>query len=141
MNNSFITKTRKTLIVLGKVLPFLVCAIILISNCENVVSLATNDYMQFGEDVFLRKPISWEIGKYFRYDFSTIIVLSVLSIAIQTCIYNKLACAYLAINLYEKSYFLTHEFENEIYYIISITNVLVCAFLCYKGIKRTIKCA
>lgn len=139
MKRNVVNRTRLLLIHIGKTIPFLMCLIVCISYIENINALVTSDYIEFQDGIYLNKPISWSIAKCFEYELPTIIVISILSIAIQTCIYNKLACAYLAINLYEKSYFLTHEFENEIYYIISITNVLVCAFLCYKGIKRTIK--
>lgn len=127
-------RTRILLIKVGKILPFLLCSLVMISYFENFVSLMTQDFVQYGDYYVLRKPISWFIGRYFEYNIQMLLVIVIISFAIQTCIYNKLACAYLAINLYEKSYFLTHEFENEIYYIVAIVNVLICAFFCYKGI-------
>ena len=134
MKNSFITNTRIALIRIGKIAPFLVCAIIALSYIESMYALATNDYIVFDNDTYLNKPISWYIGNYFKYDIATVFVLSVLSISIETCTYNKLACLYLGVNLLEKSYF---DFELDIWqiYIISILNLIISAYFTYKGIK------
>lgn len=135
MNIDFIVKTRVLLIQVGKVIPFVFCFVVFISFCESLYALLTNDFIEFSDGVYLNKPLSWYIGQYFKYDFVTLIVLTIISFAIRTCIYNKLAILYLAINLYEKSYFSNHIYENNIYYIVAIINSLICAFFCYKGIK------
>lgn len=134
MKNSVITNTRIALIRIGKIAPFLVCAIIALSYIESMYALATNDYVVFDNDTYLNKPISWYIGNYFKYDIATVIILSVLSISVETCIYNKLACAYLGINLAEKSYF---DFELDIWqiYTIAILNLIISAYFTYKGVK------
>lgn len=139
MRNDFITKARFALIRLGKVVPFVICAVILVSYCESLVSLITNDYIEFADGVYLNKPISWFIGGYFKYDIVTVFIITIISFAIETCYWNKLACLYLAINLYEKFYFANNEFETYVYYIVSSINILVCVFLCYKGIRQITK--
>jgi hypothetical protein len=63
-----------------------------------------------------------------------LVVLVILSIALSTCIYNKLACAYLGINLWEKSYF-DFELEPTTVYIICFANIIVAGYLTVKGIK------
>lgn len=96
--------------------------------------------MEFYDGVYLDKPISWFIGNYLKYDIGTLFVLTILSFAISTCIYNKLACAYLAINLIEKSYF-DFEMDEWAIYTICITNIIVAAYLTYKGLKIVLVCS
>lgn len=138
MNNTFITKTRITLIHIGKVLPFIVCFIVFLSYAEDVYALSFGNYMEFSDGAYLKKPLSWFIGEYFKYDIITLSVLIILSIAIETCVYNKLACGYLGINLAEKSYF-DFELEPTTIYIICIVNILVAGYLTFKGIKILLK--
>lgn len=138
MKNSFVTNTRIALIRIGKIAPFLVCAIISLSYIESIYALATNDYVMFDNGTYLNKPISWYIGNYFKYDIATVFILSVLSISVETCLYNKMACAYLGVNLIEKSYF---DFEMDLWLICGIctVNIIVSTFLIYKGIKNVLK--
>jgi hypothetical protein len=134
MNNNFITKTRVKLIQIGKIAPFVVCFVVFISYTEDVYSLMFDRYVEFSDGVYLRKDLSWFIGNYFKYDLATLSFLVVLSCAIETCIYNKLACLYLGINLLEKSYF-DFELEPTYIYIICIINIAISFYLTYKGIK------
>lgn len=134
MNNNFITKTRVTLIQIGKIAPFVVCFVVFISYMEDVYSLMFDKYVEFSDGVYLRKDLSWFIGNYFKYDLATLSFLVVLSYAIETCIYNKLACLYLGINLLEKSYF-DFELEPTYIYIICLANIIVASYLTYKGLR------
>lgn len=138
MKNSFVTNTRIALIRIGKIAPFLVCAIISLSYIESIYALATNDYVMFDNGTYLNEPISWYIGNYFKYDIATVFILSVLSISVETCLYNKMACAYLGVNLIEKSYF---DFEMDLWLICGIctVNIIVSTFLIYKGVKNVLK--
>ena len=128
-----IHKARVWLIRLGKVLPFAICFIVMLSYSETVFNLATNDLFCWCGWVIPSKPISWLIGGYFEYNLQMLVVLVILSIAISTCVYNKLACTYLGINLAEKSYF---DFELEIttIYTICLANIIVAGYLTWKGI-------
>ena len=134
MNNSFITKTRVTLIRIGKVAPFVVCFVVFISYTEDVYSLMFDRYVEFSDGVYLRKDLSWFIGNYFKYDLVTLSFLVVLSCAIETCFYNKLTCLYLGINLLEKSYF-DFELEPTTIYIICLANIIVACYLTVKGLR------
>lgn len=125
---------RRALIRLGKVIPFILCFIVFVSYLEDVYSLYTNSYMEFADGVYLYKPISWAIGNLFEYNVSHLSVLCVLSIAISTCLYNKLACLYLGINLLEKSYF-DFELEPTTIYLICLANIIVVGYLTWKGIS------
>lgn len=130
---NIIYRTRILLIQVGKVLPFFVCLIAAISYTESCVSLLTDNYIIYDGDVILNKPLSFFLGNYFEYNIQMLVVLFVISIAIETCYWNKLACLYLGINLLEKSYF---DFEMEVWLIsvICTLNIIASGFLVYKGV-------
>lgn len=132
--DGLVHRTRITLIRMGKVAPFFVCAIVLVSYFEDVISLSFKCYMQFDDGVYLSKPVSWFIAQYFKYDIMTVFILTVISIAIETCVYNKMTCVYLLLNLFEKSFF-DFELEPTYIYIICIINIIIAGYLTWKGIK------
>lgn len=129
-----IHKTRILLIQIGKILPFIVCFIATISYSESIFALCFENYILYDNYAILYKPISFFIGRYFEYNLQTLVVLCVISVAIETCIYNKLACLYLGVNLFEKSYF---DFELDVWqiYAIAIANIIVSGYFTYKGIR------
>ena len=129
-----IHKTRILLIQIGKILPFIVCFIATISYSESIFALCFENYILYDNYAILYKPISFFIGRYFEYNLQTLVVLCVIRVAIETCIYNKLACLYLGVNLFEKYYF---DFELDIWqiYTIAIANLIVSGYFTYKGIR------
>lgn len=129
---------RRALIRLGKIAPFVLCFIVCVSYIEDVYALFTNSYMEFADGVYLYKPISWVIGNQLEYNISHLLVLCVLSIATSTCIYNKLTCVYLGVNIAEKSYF-DFELEPTWIYIICIINIIIASYLVFKGVKILLK--
>ena len=131
---NFIYRTRIVLINMGKSLPFIMCAIIVLSYSETIVALVTNDFVEWNGFIIPNKKISWFIGTYFEYDFVTLVAFVVLSIAIETCYWNKLACLYLGINLLEKSYF---DFEMDVWLIsvICTLNIIVSSYITYRGVR------
>ena len=133
-----INKIRKLLIHIGKVLPFVVCFLICINYLETLFALSTSSFLVYDNVVIPSTTLSFFIGQYFEYNLQMLFVLVILSIAIETCIYNKLACGYLGINLAEKSYF-DFELEPTYIYIICIANIIVAGYLTYKGIKILLK--
>lgn len=135
MKSDGLMKVRFLLIHIGKVLPFLICFLVFISYFENMYALITKNFLLYGDYAVLNKPISWFIGSYFEYNMQTLFIISIVSFAIRTCIWNKLSIAYLAVQLYEKSFFAAHEYDVSIYYIVTIINIELCLFFCCKGIK------
>ena len=129
-----VTKIRKLLIKVGKVLPFVICFITCLNFIETAFATATSDFLVYDGIVIPNTPISFFIGQYFEYNVQMLAVLIIISIAIETCIYNKLACVYLGVNLAEKSYF---DFELDIWqiYTIATINLLVSGYFTYKGIR------
>lgn len=133
MQNIFIYKTRQTLIVIGKQLPFIVCFIVLISYAECLHSLYTKDFVYYHGFFVLNKTLSWQFGTYFEYNAVSLAILTIISYALETCLWNKLAIDYLALQLLEKNYFLTIELNEQTLYAIIITNIAVSALLTTKG--------
>ena len=129
---------RIWLIRFGKVLPFVVCFIVMLSYTETTLSLTTNNLVNWGGVLIPNKPISWFISSYFEYNLQMLVVLCIISVAIETCVYNKLTCAYLGINLWEKSY-LDFELEPTTIYIICLANIIVAGYLTLRGIKILLK--
>ena len=136
---NLIYRARVLMIELGKMLPFVLCGLVLISYIENIYALYNEDYLVLNNVVILNKRISYFIGEYFEYNVLHLFIVFVTSIAIQTCLTNKMACCYLALNLYEKSFFSNHIYDNEIYYIVSLINIALCGFFCYKGARILLK--
>ena len=134
MANDGLDGVRRLLINVGKILPFVVCFIVLISYIENIYALTIEDYMYYDGYYVLNKQVSNFIGSIFEYNIQTLAVLVLISFAISTCVYNKLACLYLGINLLEKSYF-DFELEPTTIYVICLANIIVAGYLTIKGIK------
>lgn len=128
-------KFRRLLIRIGKVLPFFLCFLVLVNYSETLFSLATSDYLEYDGIVIPNTPISFFVGKYFEYDLSMLIVLIVVSISVDTCVWNKAACLYLGANLYEKSFFETNVYDNEVYYAVCAINIVMASYLTLKGIR------
>lgn len=136
---NLIYKSRVALINIGKVLPFIVCAIVFVGYAETTFSLVTNDYIVWDGNIIPNTPITRFIGLYFEYDIIMLVILLTISVAIETCCWNKLAIVYLCIQLYEKNYFQNMELYTETIYIIAVANIIVSGFFVYKGAKMLIK--
>lgn len=135
MNGDGLNKVRVALINIGKSLPFIVCFVVLISYSESCYALFVQDFVLYDGSYVLNKPISWFLGSIFEYNIQLLVVITVLSFAIRTCIYNKLSLLYLYINLWEKSYFISVNLYVEQIYMVIVLNVITSGFFVYKGIK------
>ena len=126
MINSF----RRLLIRIGKILPFVLCFIVCISYTESLYG----NIIVYGDISFIETPISFFVAEYFEYDLLSLVVMLTISVAIETCYWNKLAIIYLCINLYERSYFATTEISEEAALLFAILNNITSGFLAFKGI-------
>lgn len=129
------TSARKLLIELGKSLPFVICFIVAVSFIETAIAVAFGNYMAYNGVLIPNTPISFYIASYFRYDWTLVIVLSILSVAIRTCIWNKLCVLYLALQIFERQYFTFELYEKDIL-LTSTVNLIVCGYLIYKGVLK-----
>ena len=136
-----INKFRRLLIRVGKILPFIVCILILLQYAETAFALLLSDFLVYDDIVIPNTPISFFIGRYFEYNLQMFVVLCIISIAIETCLANKACCVYLGVNLYEKSYFANVELYTEYIYAICAANIIVSAYFTYKGISIFLKSA
>ena len=124
---------RRLLVRIGKMLPFAACAFLFEHYSECLISLIGNRYVVYDGNVILYTPASFLVGSYIEYNIQALFVLVVISIAVDTCIYNKLACLYLGVNLIEKSYFASVELYVEYIYVAVLLNMLASGFFVYKG--------
>lgn len=136
--NGLIHKSRIFLIRLGKMLPFVVCAIICTSYVEDVYALLMEDYVLYDGAFVLNKPISWALGSVFEYNLITVALMAVISISTETCYWNKIAVLFTLLQLGEKTYF-DFEIEPWAIYIICLVNIVVAGYLTLKGIKILLK--
>lgn len=133
--NNILYKSRVVLIRIGKVLPFIYCAMIVATYAESALALALSDFVVYDNEIILHKPLSWLIGDYFEYDWTMLAILCIVSISVDTCLWNKAACLYLGVNLYEKSFFETNVYDNEVYYAVCAINITLALYLTLKGIR------
>jgi hypothetical protein len=123
---------RRLLINSGKVLPFALCFILSISYSETLVAIITEDFLEYEGYVVLNTPISFRIAKVFRYDWLMMVLVFVISFAIEACKWNMYASMYLAVHLLEKHYF-TFEMEMESVALVAGLNLIISVFFVYKG--------
>ena len=116
----------------------MLCFLVAISFSETLFAILTESYANMDGYVILNKPISWFIARQYEYGIYSIIVALALSIAFETCVYNKMACGYLCVNLMEKSFF-DFELEPTIIYVICIANIIVAWYLIWKGFRILLK--
>lgn len=132
-------KARVKLIQFSKVVPFFLCLLVWVSYAESLFALINESYVILDNSLVLNKPISWFIGDFFVYRWQIIIIIILLSLATETCIWNKLSVAYLCANILERDYFIKVELYVEYIYIICIINIVITSFLCYKGVKQLMR--
>lgn len=132
---SIVYASRVWLIRFAKVFPFILCGVILISYTEGIYALFTQSYYDHNGDTILYKPISWFIGEWFVYDWYTIAIATIFSLAFETCWHNKACIIYACINAWERDYFLTIELEPTTIYLICLANIIVAEYLTIKGLS------
>ena len=129
---------RRLLINTGKVLPFTLCFVLLIHYTEVIIATITCSYVTYEEFIVIYTPISFKIAKLLRYDIIIVVFTLIVSLAIEACKWNLYSCMYLAVNLIERNY-LVFEVTLETILVISVLNVLISAFLVYKGCSIFLK--
>lgn len=127
---------RKALIVVGKCIPFILCLIILLTYAETLFACVLSRFCTYGGVVIPNTPLSFVVGRLFEYDYLLVILVGIISIAIEACKWNLMAVLYMFFHLLEKSFF-DFEISLEAIYVIIIINIFTCGFIIYKGIKNT----
>lgn len=132
----FANKSRITLIRFGKVCPFVLCFVVLVSDVENIIAILTDNIIEYDGVAIYNTPLSFSIGEIVEYDIFVVFTTTVISFAIEACIYNVAANFYLFIVLLRKYYLFTHEpFDDSVYLIIMFLCSIISICFVLKGIK------
>ena len=130
---NLVYKSRIGLIRFAKVFPFLLCFIVLISLLETLFALLLSDFVILDGSLIPNTPLAWFIGEKYEIGIYSVLLAILLSIAFETCVWNKASEIYLLALLKQQTYFPTIELYIEYIYAICIANILVCGFFVFKG--------
>lgn len=130
---------RRYIILFGKYFPFVLVFIVTISNAEAIFALLSERYVDYNGEIMLYKPISWFIAEYIEISIAWICILTILSIGIEACIWNRVSIAYLALALWQRDYFIEQYVDETIIMAVLVANTIIGALLVYKGIKILLK--
>lgn len=137
--NSIEITARRFIIISGKYLPFIVVAIVTLSNAEAIYAILFERYAEHQDVIVLYKPISWFIGDYFKLSIAWICILTILSIGIEACIWNRVSIAYLALALWQRDYFIEQYIDEITIMVVLVANTIIGTLLVCKGIKILIR--
>lgn len=132
---NLITAIRRLLIRFGKAIPFVLSFVVCISYIECVTAMVMDNYVVYDNFAIPYTPLSYKLASIFEYDWMTILATTILSYAVETCVWNKISIAYLALQLAFKNYIADFELEPTTIYIICLANIFVAGYLTVKGIK------
>ena len=132
---NLIIAIRRLLIRFGKAIPFVLSFVVCVSYIECVTAMVMDNYVVYDNFAIPYTPLSYKLASIFEYDWMTILAITILSYALETCVWNKIGIAYLAVQLAFKNYIADFELEQTYIYIICLANIIVAGYLTYKGIK------
>ena len=134
MNANRITMSaRRGIIWIGKYAPFVIVAIVTLSNIETLYSLLAEQYAEYNGEIVYYKPISWFIGDYFKLSIAWVAALVVLSVGVEACVWNRACIAFLAVVLLQKDFFLEHTIDETYFAFVLIANSMIGVLLVVKG--------
>jgi hypothetical protein len=136
MNTNVIAMSaRRGIIWIGKYAPFVIVAIVTLSNTEALYSLLTGQYAEYNGEIVYYKPISWFIGDIFELSVAWIFALFVLSIGVEACVWNRACIVFLSLVLLQKDFFLEHTINETYFAIVLIINSTIGILLVVKGLR------
>lgn len=133
--NGITMSSRRGIIWIGKYAPFVIVAIVTLSNTEALYSLLTEQYAEYNGEIVYYKPISWFIGNYFKLSIAWVAALAVLSVGVEACFWNRACVAFLAVILWQKDFFLENTINETYFAAVLIANSTIGTLLVIKGIK------
>lgn len=133
--NGITMSARRGIIWIGKYAPFVIVAIVTLSNTEALYSLLTEQYAEYNGEIVYYKPISWFIGNYFKLSIACVAALAVLSVGVEACFWNRACVAFLAVILWQKDFFLENTINETYFAAVLIANSTIGTLLVIKGIK------
>lgn len=132
-----VTSSRRMLVRTAKLLPFILCFLVLISYAENLYAIFAENYVVYDDYLIYNTPISFAIAMRIEYDVLLMILATIASVAIEACIYNLLAITYLWLNLFQRYALWEYgAFEDKIYLVVIFINIIFLTWITYKGIKQ-----
>lgn len=131
---NLVYKSRIGLIRFAKVFPFLLCFIVLISLSETLFALVLSDFVVFDGGITPNTPFAWLIAEKYEIGIYSVLLAIFLSVAFETCIWNKASEVYLLIYLKQQVYFPTIELYQEYIYAIIAVNLLCSGLFVFRGI-------
>lgn len=134
-SNGIAMSARRGIIWIGKYAPFVIVAIVTLSNAEALYSLLTEQYAEYNGEIVYYKQISWFIGDYFKLSIAWVAALAVLSVGVEACVWNRACIAFLAAVLWQKDYFLGHTIDETMFCVVLLANSAIGVLLVFKGIK------
>lgn len=137
--NGITMSARRGIIWIGKYAPFVIVAIVTLSNIEALYSLLTEQYAEYNGEIVYYKPISWFIGDYFKLSIAWVAALAVLSLGVEACFWNRACIVFLSLVLLQKDYFLEHTIDETFFAVVLIANSTIGTLLIIKGIKILLK--
>ena len=137
--NGVTMSARRGIILIGKYAPFVIVAIVTLSNTEALYSLLAEQYAEYNGEIVYYKPISWFIGDYFKLSIAWVAALTVLSVGVEACFWNRACIAFLAVVLWQKDFFLEHTINETYFAVVLIVNSTIGTLLVIKGIKIMLK--
>ena len=137
--NGVTMSARRGIILIGKYAPFVIVAIVTLSNTEALYSLLAEQYAEYNGEIVYYKPISWFIGDYFKLSIAWVAALTVLSVGVEACFWNRACIAFLAVLLWQKDFFLEHTIDETYFAVVLIVNSTIGTLLVIKGIKIMLK--
>lgn len=132
---NLVYKSRIGLIRFAKVFPFLLCFIVLISLLETLFALLLSDFVILDGSLTPNTPLAWFIADKYEFEIYSVLAAIFLSIAFETCVWNKASEIYLLALLKQQTYFPTIELYPEYIYAICIVNIIVAGYLTLRGIN------
>lgn len=133
--NKITMSARRGIIWIGKYAPFVIVAIVTLSNTEALYSLLTEQYAEYNGEIVYYKPISWFIGNHFKLSIAWVAALAVLSVGVEACFWNRACVAFLAVILWQKDFFLENTINETYFAAVLIANSTIGTLLVIKGIK------
>ena len=133
--NGITMSARRGIIWIGKYAPFVIVAIVTLSNTEALYSLLTEQYAEYNGEIVYYKPISWFIGNYFKLSIAWVAALAVLSVGVEACFWNRACVAFLTVILWQKDFFLENTINETYFAAVLIANSTIGTLLVIKGIK------
>ena len=133
--NGITMSARRGIIWIGKYAPFVIVAIVTLSNTEALYSLLTEQYAEYNGEIVYYKPISWFIGNYFKLSIAWVAALAVLSVGVEACFWNRACVAFLAVILWQKDFFLENTINETYFAAVLIANSTIGTLFVIKGIK------